>query len=102
MGQADGFLFWHRQPLAKGLCPVAFYREREVVLGSEIPGIADVASDAPCCQSFADSRDEQPVLLFQVISPSLMFTSNLSASGNTATVAAEVCIRPCVSVAGTR
>ena len=31
-----------------------------------------------------------------------MFTSNLSASGRTATVAAEVCILPCVSVAGTR
>ena len=23
MGQADGLLFWHRQPLAKGLCPVS-------------------------------------------------------------------------------
>ena len=31
-----------------------------------------------------------------------MFTSNLSASGSTATVAADVCIRPCVSVEGTR
>ena len=35
------------------------------------------------------------------ISPSFISTSNSSASGNTATVAAEVCTRPCVSVAGT-
>ena len=36
------------------------------------------------------------------ISPSLITTSKASASGSTATVAAEVCTRPCVSVAGTR
>ena len=37
-----------------------------------------------------------------LISPSLITTSNSSASGSTATEAAEVCTRPCVSVAGTR
>ena len=51
--------------LLEFLLTLAFYREREVVLGSEIPGIADVASDALRCQSLADSRDKQPVLLFQ-------------------------------------
>ncbi|MFK2344793.1 hypothetical protein ACIXNK_11585 [Bacteroides fragilis] len=37
-----------------------------------------------------------------LISPSLITTSNSSASGSTATEAAEVCTRPWVSVAGTR
>ena len=37
-----------------------------------------------------------------LMAPSLISTSNSSASGSTATVAAEVCTRPCVSVAGTR
>ena len=37
-----------------------------------------------------------------LMAPSLISTSNSSASGSTATVAALVCTRPCVSVAGTR
>src|SRR5690606_39947071 len=36
------------------------------------------------------------------ISPGLSSTSTSSASGSTATDAAEVCTRPCVSVSGTR
>src|SRR5208282_1463476 len=44
--------------------------------------------------------DEQKVSIRMSLASILMSTS--SASGNTATVTADVCTRPCVSVSGTR
>src|SRR6516164_7125120 len=78
------------------ICDFSSWQLTTVLVGMCVMRTAEyvVLTDCP------PGPDEQNVSIRRSLASILMSTS--SASGNTATVTADVCTRPCCSVAGTR